>query len=87
MIHNLFLIQFSELKAVTSREEKEWREKYNNLKKSYDERIDGYQKKISDLQKQNATLSKQIKEKGNKTAMSKIPFDPRPLESPSDSPL
>lgn len=74
------------MKAVTSREEKEWREKFNNLKKSNDEKIDNYQRKISDLQKQNATLSKQIREsKGNK--MSKIPFDPRPLESPSDSPL
>ena len=80
--------QYSELKAVTSREEKEWREKLNNLTKSYNEKIEGYQRKISDLQKQNATLTKQIKEKGNKgsSAVSKIPFDPRPLESPSDSP-
>ena len=82
MVLILFLIQFSELKAVTSREEKEWREKLNNVNKAFNEKVEGYQRKISDLQKQNATLGKQIKEKGTK----KVPYDPRPLESPSDSP-
>ena len=58
------------------REEREWREKLQNLDKKLMEKSEFYQQKIQSLQKQNAILSKQSKKSST-----------RLQDSPTDSPL
>jgi len=41
-----------------SREDRVWREKFNNQNKMHQERITQAQQKLVELQRQNATLSK-----------------------------
>jgi len=50
--------KIADLKAQLSREDRVWREKFNNQNKMHQERITQAQQKLVELQRQNATLSK-----------------------------
>lgn len=65
--------KIADLKAQLSREDRVWREKFNNQNKSHQEKLTQFQQKLVDLQRQNATLSK------NKRNVNAI--------TPNDSPL